>query len=92
MAQRENELMYVQGRMQSCVEDGAVFNVHSACEGQSTVLVRGLDTGLPSSCSFPCLPALLTVMVQVSKNLKRSHFTALFFSLPQKRVLEEGLG
>lgn len=92
MAQRENEFIYVQGRMQSCVEDGAIFNVHSACEGESTALVLGLDTGLPSKCSFACLPALLTVMLQMSKNIKRSHLTALFFSLPQKRVLEEGLG
>lgn len=77
--------MYMQGRLQSCGEDGVI------CEGESTVLVLGSGTGLPLDSSFPCLPARLTVMLQMSKNIKRSHFTALFFSLPQKGMLEEGL-
>lgn len=83
--------MQMQGRMQSCGEHGAIFNFHFACKGESTVLVLGLGTGLPLDCSFPCLPAPLTVMVQVSKNIKGSHFTALFFSLPLKGMLAEGL-
>lgn len=70
--------------MQSCGEDGAICNFHPACEGESTVL--------PLDCSFPYLPALLTVMVQVSNNIKISHFTVLFFNLPLKGMLEEGLG
>lgn len=64
--------MYMQGRMQSCGEDGTIFSFHSACEGERAQCWACL----------PCLPAPLTVMVQMSKNITRSHFTALFFSLP----------